>query len=52
MIPLEQRLSAASTAASLGVFSSHALVELHSLMLDQTDAAEAAGTVGALLRTA
>ena len=52
MIPLEQRLSAASTAASLGVFSSHSLVELHSLMLDQTDPAEAAGTVGALLRTA
>ena len=52
MVPLEQRLAAASTAASLGVFSSHALVEIHSLMLDQTDPAEAAGTVGARLRSA
>ena len=43
MVPLEQRLGAASTAASLGVFSSHALVELYSLMLDQTDPAEIGG---------
>ena len=39
-------------AATLGVFSSHSLVELHSLMLDQTDPAEAEGTIGARLRTA
>jgi hypothetical protein len=52
MVPLEQRLAAASTAASLGILSSHALVEIHSLMLDQTDPAEAAGTVGARLRSA
>ena len=52
MIPLDQRLGAASVAASLGVFSSHSLVEVHSLMLDQTDPAEAGGTVGARLRTA
>jgi hypothetical protein len=52
MVPLERRLAAASMAASLGVFSSHALVEAHSLMLDQTDPAETAGTVGARLRSA
>jgi len=52
MVPLEQRLAAASTAAALGVFSSNALVEIHSLILDQTDPAEAAETVGARLRTA
>jgi hypothetical protein len=52
MVPLEQRLGAASTAATLGVLSSNALVELYSVALDQTDAAEAAGTVGARLRTA
>jgi hypothetical protein len=52
MVPLEQRLQAASVAASLGVFSSRSLVELHSLMLDLTDPAEAGGTIGARLRTA
>ena len=52
MIPLEKRLRAASVAASLGVFSSHALVETYSLMLDRTDIAEVEGTVGARLRTA
>ncbi|HYN46167.1 MAG TPA: hypothetical protein VES64_05705, partial [Allosphingosinicella sp.] len=52
MVPLEQRLAAASVAASLGIFSSHSLVEIHSLMLDQTDPAEVAGTVGARLRGA
>jgi len=52
MVPLDQRLRAASIAATLGVFSSHSLVELHSLMLDQTDPAEASETVGARLRTA
>jgi hypothetical protein len=52
MVPLEQRLNAASTAAALGVFSSHSLVELYSLMLDETDPAEVSGSVGARLRTA
>ena len=52
MIPLEQRLRAASAAAALGVFSSHALVDIYSLMLDQTDIAETEGTVGARLRIA
>jgi hypothetical protein len=52
MVPLEQRLQAASVAASLGVFSSHSLVELYSLMLDETDPAEVGGTIGARLRVA
>ena len=52
MVPLEQRLAAASTAASLGVFSSNSLVEQYSLMLDHTDPAEQQGTVGARLRRA
>ncbi len=52
MLPLEQRLDSAGVAASLGVFSSRALVEAHSLMLDQTDAAEQGEMVGVRLRTA
>ncbi|HMG47311.1 MAG TPA: hypothetical protein VK614_07605 [Allosphingosinicella sp.] len=52
MVPLDQRLDAASTAAALGVFSSHSLVELYSLMLDETDPAEVSGSIGARLRTA
>ena len=52
MVPLEQRLQAASAAATLGVFSSHSLVEIYSLMLDETDPAEVSGTVGARLRVA
>ena len=52
MLPLEQRLGAASMAASLGVFSSASLVEIYSLILDSTDPADQAGTVGARLRTA
>ena len=52
MVPLERRLGAASIAASLGVFSSHSLVELYSLQLDQTDPAEQAGLVGTRLRRA
>jgi hypothetical protein len=52
MVPLEQRLQAASVAATLGVFSSHSLVELYSLMLDETDPAEVSGTVAARLRVA
>jgi hypothetical protein len=52
MVPLEQRLDAASTAAVLGVFSAHSLVELYSLVLDETDPAEISGSVGARLRAA
>lgn len=52
MLPLDQRLRAAATAASMGVLSSNSLVEIYSLELDQTDPAEAAGTVGARLRSA
>ena len=52
MVPLERRLDAAWAAAALGVFSSQALVEMHSLMLDQTDVADAGGTIGARLRAA
>jgi hypothetical protein len=52
MVPLEQRLGPAAVAASLGVFSSRSMVEMHSLVLDRTDTAEAAGTVGARLRSA
>jgi hypothetical protein len=52
MVPLAQRLGAASTAAAIGVFSSHSLVEIYSLQLDQTSPDELTGTVGARLRTA
>ena len=52
MVPLEQRLEAASVAAELGVLSSNALVELHGLMLDQVGEGDSEGTVGARLRTA
>ncbi len=52
MLPLEQRLRAASTAAAIGVLSSNSLVEIYSLELDRTDPAEAQGTVGARLRSA
>jgi len=52
MVPLDQRLQAASAAATLGVFSSHSLVELYSLMLDETDPAEVSGTIGIRLRAA
>ncbi len=52
MVPLDQRLEAASVAAVLGVLSSNALVQLHSLAYDQTDVAEQGATVAARLRTA
>ncbi len=52
MVPIEQRVDAAATAAALGVFSSGSLVQLHSLLLDRTDVAEQANTVAARLRVA
>lgn len=45
MVPLEQRLAASNVAASLGVFSSSALVELYSLVGDRTDPSEMQGSV-------
>lgn len=52
MVPIDQRLEAASIAATLGIFSSNALVQLHSLAFDRTDVAEQGGTVAARLRIA
>lgn len=52
MVPLDQRLGAADTAASLGVFSNQSLVGMYSLVADSTDPSEMAGTVGSRLRTA
>ena len=52
MIPLEQRLAAAQTAASLGVFSTASLTDIYSTLADATDASELEGTVGGRLRTA
>ncbi len=52
MVPPEARVEAAATAAALGVFSSSALVELHSLIFDRADPAEVGETIAARLRTA
>ncbi len=52
MLPVEQRVGAAQTAASLGVFSNASLVELYSLIADGADPSEFAETVGGRLRTA
>ena len=52
MLPLEQRLDAAETAATLGVFSSASLVDIYSLIADETDPAEFAESVGGRLRRA
>jgi hypothetical protein len=52
MIPLDQRVEAAQVAASLGVFSSAALVEMYSNIADDTDPSDLEGTVGGRLRRA
>ncbi|MGE0180567.1 MAG: hypothetical protein AB7O91_12200, partial [Sphingomonas sp.] len=52
MMAPEVRAQAAEVAATLGVFSSRSLVELHSLIFDRTDPAERADSVGARLRDA
>src|SRR3954451_16304175 len=52
MIPLDQRVEAAQVAASLGVFSSAALVEMYSAIADDTDPSDLEGTVGGRLRKA
>ena len=52
MLPLEERLAASAVAASLGVFSNRALVDIYSQLLDETDPSEIADSVGNRLRTA
>jgi hypothetical protein len=52
MLPLEQRVNAAQTAASLGVFSNTSLVEMYSLIADSTDPSEMRDSVGGRLRAA
>lgn len=52
MIPLDRRTGAAETAAAMGVFSNPSLVEMYSLLADQTDPAELQASVGGRLHTA
>jgi hypothetical protein len=52
MIPLDQRLDAAQTAAALGVFSHANLVDMLSLMADQTDPSELNDTLAGRFRKA
>jgi hypothetical protein len=52
MLAPEQRLAAADVAASLGVFSNAAMVEIYSLVLDQTDPSDIGGSMAERLRTA
>lgn len=52
MVPLEQRVAAAQTAASLGIFSSSSLIDMYSLLADGTDPSDMAGSVGDRLRRA
>jgi hypothetical protein len=51
MIPIEQRAASAETAASLGVFSNQALVDMYSMIGDSTDPSDIqASTAGRLRR--
>jgi hypothetical protein len=52
MIPLGDRVQAAQTAASLGVFSNQALVDTYSLLGDETDPSEIEDSVAGKLRRA
>jgi hypothetical protein len=52
MLPLDQRVGAAQVAARLGVFSNASLVELLSLIGDQTDPAELNDTLAGRFRKA
>ena len=52
MVPLEKRLHAAQAAAALGVFSNASLVEMYSLIGDQTDPSEIEDSVAGKLRRA
>lgn len=52
MVPIEQRVNAAQTAAALGVFSNQSLVGMHSLIADDTDPSEFGESIGGRLRLA
>ena len=52
MIPLDQRVQAAQAAATIGVFSNAALVDLYSLLGDTTDPSEIEQSVAGRLRRA
>lgn len=52
MVPLEQRVASAQTAAALGVFSNASLVQMYSLLTDALDVTEIQGSVGEKLRRA
>ena len=52
MVPIEQRLAASDIAASLGVFSNRALIEIYSLIGDMTDPAELNNSTAGWLRQA
>ncbi len=52
MLPIDQRTGAAHIAASLGVFSNASLVEMYSLIADDTDPSEISESVGGRLRVA
>jgi hypothetical protein len=52
MVPIDQRMAAAEIAASLGGFSSAALVDMHGLLREATEPAVRSGTIGERLRTA
>jgi hypothetical protein len=52
MVPLENRMAAAQAAATLGIFSNASLVELYSLIGDQTDPSEIEQSVAGRLRRA
>jgi hypothetical protein len=52
MLPIEQRTAAANAAAALGVFSNASLVEMYSLIADNTDPSEIEASVGGRLRRA
>jgi hypothetical protein len=50
MLPVEERTAAADTAASLGIFSNQALVEMYSLIADSTDPSDIEASVAGRLR--
>lgn len=52
MVPIEQRVPAAFRAAALGVFSNSALVDMFSLIGDNTDPSEIEGSIADRLRRA
>jgi len=52
MIPLDQRVDAAQTAAALGVFSHANLVDMFSLIADQTDPSDLNDTLAGRFRKA